>query len=495
MATNVNDEASLSSGVSASERESGSVGEIWRRAARWFWLVTLVGLTTTVMFVGMMRITGWPVRDSRWLISYGRMTNYYKMEAGHDSLIPMLQAYRRHSEGASPYSVFFEGKNKFQYPPSALLLVECLPKSVVNEALEKWDGPSQKWDGSALEHLNSWLLRFAVVATIALSVAVAHSALGQPPGPGTVSRRVSLWLTAGVIAAGVTFYPFLVAYEIGQMQLVLDALTAGALLFFLRGNRLLAGICIGLCCLIKPQYSLILIWAVIRGERRMVAGWLGTVVPVVVVSCFRYGLTSYFDYLKVLGILSRQGEAFWFNQSLNGLLHRFVDPAGATFQVAGESPLPPYRWGVYAASTIVALCMLLLAFAARASNLRGNAVRAIDLSAVIVASTIASPVAWNHHYGAFFPVFAAVVPTVLRPPGGSRLLAVLLAAAFLAIGLEFYSADSMFQSRWLGLLLSHMFFGGVLLLVVLVAARRRWAGLASRLEAHGMNGDTRAATP
>jgi hypothetical protein len=51
---------------------------------------------------------------------------------------------------------------------------------------------------------------------------------------------------------------------------------------------------------------------------------------------------------------------------------------------------------MYAASTITALCMFLLAFAAWTSNLRGNA--------------------WDR-------------------PGGSRLLAVLPAAAFLAIGL------------------------------------------------------------
>jgi hypothetical protein len=300
-----------------------------------------------------------------------------------------------------------------------------------------------------------------------------------------------LSLTVGVIAAGVTFYPIPFAFELGQMQLVLDALTAGALLCFLRGNKLLAGICIGLCCLIKPQFSLILIWALIRGERRMLAGLLGTVVPVVVVSCFRYGLTSYVDYLKVLGMLSKQAEVFKFNQSLAGLLHRFIDPAAATYLIdyITGSPLPPFRWGVYAASTIAAVCMLLLAFAARASKLRGNAVRCLDLSAIIVASTIASPVAWNHHYGAFLPVFAAVLPPVLRPPGGSRLLAVLLAVAFLAIGVELNPADALFQSHWLALMTSHIFFGGVLLLVVLVAARRRWAGLASRLEVHGLSAD------
>jgi alpha-1,2-mannosyltransferase len=484
MTTNIDSEASLPAGVSASESDSGSVEEIWRRAARWFWLVTLAGFTVIMMYLVVMRIAGTPITVARWCTSYGPITHYVKGEAGWDSLNPMLEAYRRQSNGASPYSLFFEGKRKFQYPPSALLPLEFVPKRLVNETLQEWDSsPSSEWGGSALEHLYTWLLRCAVVATIALSVGVAHAALGQPSGPpGRVSRRVSLGLTAGVIAAGLTFYPIPFAFKLGQMQLVLDALTAGALLCFLRGNKLLAGICIGLCCLIKPQFSLILVWALIRGERQMVAGLLGTVVPAVVVSCFRYGLSSYVDYLKVLSMLSRQAEAINSNQSLAGLLHRFVDPAAATYFIdAIGSPLPPFRWGVYAASTIAAICIVLLAFAARVSKLRGNAERSIDLSAVIVASTIASPVAWNHHYGALLPVFAAVLPAVLRPPGGSRLFTVMTAVAFLAIGVELSPADALFQSPWLALITSHIFFGGVLLLVVLVAARRRWSRIRSTL--------------
>ncbi len=177
--------------------------------------------------------------------------------------------------------------------------------------------------------------------------------------------------------------------------------------------------------------------------------------------------------MAVLGVLAKQGEIFWYNQSLSGLLHRFVDPNAALLVDKIGSPLPPYRWTIHVASTLFGIGLLVLALAGRSTSgsavSRGGSV--IDLAVVIVAATVGSPVAWNHHYGALFPVFAAVLPTVLLLGKGSRTLALLLGLACLAIGFEIVAPEFLFQSRWRGLLSSHIFFGGVLLLLLLVVAR------------------------
>ncbi|MBV8901743.1 MAG: DUF2029 domain-containing protein [Verrucomicrobia bacterium] len=469
MATNVDEKASFPPGAAASESRVRSVEQLCRRTARWFSLVVLAGFGISLVLVVLLMAVGRrSLPDALEMTAHGRVVHLFSRETSDDSWMPMLAAYRRKSAdpGGSPYAVFFEWQGKFQYPPSVLLLVECLPRRVVDEALERWSG-------STLQRWNGWLCRAAVLATIGFSVAVVHLALRRSAGAAKLSPRLSLWLTLIVIVAGVSFYPLIVGYESGQIQVVLDALTAAALFFFLRGSKLLAGVCIGLCCLVKPQYALILIWSLLRGERRLTGGFLLAVIPVVFVSCIHYGLTSFLDYLKVLGILAKRGEAYWYNQSLNGLLHRFWDPHAATVADRIGSPLPPYRWVVHVASTIAAACMLLFALAARGPKFRDHQRRTVDLAVIIVAATVASPVAWNHHYGVLFPVFAAVVPAVLRAPKGSALLASLLAAAYLAISLEFVAPEFMFESRWRGLLSAHIFFGGLLLLAVLMVTRRR----------------------
>ena len=95
----------------------------------------------------------------------------------------------------------------------------------------------------------------------------------------------------------------------------------------------------------------------------------------------------------------------------------------------------------------------------------------VDLAIVIVVATIASPVAWNHHYGVLFPVVVAILPTVLLAARRTKTLAWLLTAAYLAISTEIVGPEFMFQSRWLGVLASHIFFGGVLLLIGLLIVR------------------------
>ena len=90
---------------------------------------------------------------------------------------------------------------------------------------------------------------------------------------------------------------------------------------------------------------------------------------------------------------------------------------------------------------------------------------------------MASPVAWEHHYGAFLPVFALALPLLARDrPLGAR-TAPVLAFSYLAIGSAFLRPEWLFAHRVTGVLGSHLFFGGLALFALLWIQRRRGTAL------------------
>jgi alpha-1,2-mannosyltransferase len=449
-----------------------------RRAAIWLGTVALLCLGFSTAFVVLT--TEKDKAAYFWGLSrtpHGRIVHLIHGTGTYpDSLMPMLRAHKRllTDPTSSPYAVFFLWKGKFQYPPNMLLLPKLLPEKIVNEAIERWNG-------SVLQYWNGWVSRLSILVTIILSTAILRTSLHKVLGENPPQRLQEL-LALAVVTLGVSFYPFILGYELGQFQLLLNALVAAALLFFIKGRKLLAGVFFGLCCLIKPQYGLILVWSVLRKEQRLSVGFLLPVFPIVMVSCVYFGLSAFSDYMEVLRILAKRSEVFWYNQSLAGLLHRFVDPGAANFLDKVGSPLPPYRAWIYFVSTLTSICILLYAFIARAHKSSGENGRLVDLATIIVAATIASPVAWNHHYGTFFPIFMAILPVTLQDFRGGRVLALLLAVAFMAIAFEIELPDKMFESRWTGLLASHIFFGGLVLLGVMVTLQRKLSRDSSQLE-------------
>jgi hypothetical protein len=105
-------------------------------------------------------------------------------------------------------------------------------------------------------------------------------------------------------------------------------------------------------------------------------------------------------------------------------------------------------------------------FAPAAKAVRG---RPIDLALMICAATLASPIAWEHHYGAFFPVFALALPIALAI-GRSGIL---LLISYELVANEMLRPPIMFANRWVGLLGSHIFAGALLLFGFLLWARAR----------------------
>ncbi len=343
---------------------------------------------------------------------------------------PSIDAARRlQREPRAPlYERNLEVGSAFIYPPIAAkpyTPLAALPVAEAREALS----------------IFSRLMFLAIVALLA--------ALARPR-----------WLA--LLAFG--FFPLLHAVQLNQATLPVTALLGGAFLLLMRrGDGVLAGVCIGAACAIKPQLALVLpllAWH----ARRAVLGACLTGAALLAASVQYAGLANHTAYVtKVLPALSR-GYAYFANQSVNGLIQRAV--------VAGDIGIfrMPERSPVVAGLTIavfVAAYVATVVFVARTPRERGFAPWVFGLSWLVC--TAISPIAWQHHYCAALFLFA-MVATAIHDGRLPERLWVPLAAAFVLMA-------AWFEVRQLRdvaakLAVSHVLFGALLLALVLTRAIR-----------------------
>jgi len=374
--------------------------------------------------------------------------------AGNDSWKPMARAQRAFQEepDASLYRVFFEDRIKFQYPPSALFVLDLFP--------ERWfDGPDSLQPSSRMNQLLTWASRIAVALTLLLCVLLYEKQQNSTP-------RDRLIIVACSVLLGAMFYPIVRAHILGQIQIFIDCLIAAALLAYLTGWRAVSGACVGVCCLIKPQYGLLLLWGLLRRDWRFGLGLVAVAGAGFAAALIRYGLANHLEYLKVLRFIAQHGEAYWPNQSVNGVLNRLLNNGDALH--FDRYSFPPYHPVVYFGTLLSSIAILTVAL----WPTRGRRVDALDLAIALLAATLAAPVAWEHHYGILLSIFALTTPAVLRTPT-SKLRGLLLLASYLMV------ANALLRPAWLladpvrELLASHLFFGALLLFGIIVSARSR----------------------
>ena len=175
---------------------------------------------------------------------------------GVDSWRPMNQAHAYLGMAAEEplYQwLFFGQKIKFIYPPTSLLLLDVLPRDSLLGAL----------------NLFSWLL---VVLTVGFSVGVFDLVLQRSRFAASADRdRATRAAIAALLA--LCFYPVLKAYSLGQMQVWVNGLFAACLYCWLSDRKATAGVLVALMAAVKPQYGVIALWGLLRGERRDVARW------------------------------------------------------------------------------------------------------------------------------------------------------------------------------------------------------------------------------
>jgi alpha-1,2-mannosyltransferase len=114
----------------------------------------------------------------------------------------------------------------------------------------------------------------------------------------------------------------------------------------------------------------------------------------------------------VISHMAERGEAYYPNQSINGLLNRLMsigDPELYNNLVFDISNFPPFTPWVYGATAVSSAAILFVAIARRS---KGED-RVLDYCQMAVSLTIASPIAWEHHYGILLPVFAILLTSAI----------------------------------------------------------------------------------
>jgi hypothetical protein len=413
----------------------------------WTLLTTLLAvvLLNIALIAGLIAF-GVPAGQALHQTAPGR-SNALLGSVGNDSWKPMARGQRAFQEepDASLYRVFFDDHIKFQYPPSALLVLDLFPSRWFN-------GPESLEPGSPMNQLLTWASRAAFTLNLLICV------LLYTHGENVASARDRLIVVVCGVLLGAMFYPIVRAHILGQIQIFIDCVIAAALLAYLTGWRALAGACVGLCCLIKPQYGLILLWGLLRRDWRFSVGLLAIAGAGLSAALVRYGFANHLEYLKVLSFISHHGEAYWPNQSFNGLLNRLLNNGDPLH--FDRYSFPPYHPVVYFGTLLSSLAIMTMALWPK----RGRAPDSLDLATALLGATLAAPVAWEHHYGILLAIFALATPKIRGP---------LLLAAYLMV------ANALLRPAWLladpvrELLASHLFFGALLLFAILVSMRFR----------------------
>jgi alpha-1,2-mannosyltransferase len=364
---------------------------------------------------------------------------------GHDSWGVMHIArewLRTHADTSQLYQdIFFTQNHKFQYAPTSLLMLDVLSAVGVTPTVE------------VLNTVNRVLL-----GVTALAVGAIGFLLMKRLAPANDSDSRIARLVAGPLGAAFTlcFYPMVWAYDVGQAQVWINFFFVAAVLAWLLERRIAAGVLIGLICLLKPQFALFLVWGLIRREWAFSIALTATAAAGLLISIALYGFGSHVAYLSVLSHLSQHGESFWANQSVNGILNRLLGNGPiANF----EGAFPPFNIMVYLGTMLTTAGILALALFIRRRE--GELASLTDFLLAATAFTIASPIAWEHHYGVFAPAFVVLI-LIWATSAPSR--SYLITAAGLGIALFFAANVFPIVKNFTGVLTlvqAHLFFAGL----------------------------------
>ena len=360
--------------------------------------------------------------------------------------------------------IFFNRRLKFQYPLSSLFTIAAMLK-VAGPAHVR-TAECDEFNPASLNDVLGWLfiLLSAVSAAVLLEIGLRKK-FGAPSPAALVVARVAV---VGVLA--MTFYPVVKAFTLGQIQIWLNGIFAVALVCWVTGKKVSSGVLIGLMCLVKPHYGLFLLWGALRREWRFTVACVGMLTFGLVASLAVFGWTDNVDYLQVFWFLSQRGEVYYPNQSFNGLLNRLmvlIDPARYDSIGFDDNSFPPFNVWIYSGTLLTSLIIVSAALLRRGTE--GDPDRTFDFCTMALSTTIASPIAWEHHYGILFPVFAVLLAASL----GNRTRLVLLAICYVLIS-NFFPVANMLAESVFNVGQSYLFFAALVVLLMLHTLRPGW---------------------
>ena len=383
-------------------------------------------------------------------------------QIGDDSWRPMRLAldYWTESRGEGLiYSDLLIGRNiKFQYPPTALLISKFIETNNIG-ILE-------------FSTFTTFIFMFLMLAGV-IGIALNSYDKYYVAPPLSLMEKILVGISLTLLLF--TFYPAVKAGTLGQIQVWLNAFFALAILCYITGYETLAGVLLGIMASIKPQYALFVLWGLIRGNRRLVIAMIVTGAVGLVAGIGEYGFATYVDYLRGLGFLSRHGESFYSNQSFNGLAGRFFSVSYPevfnNLRWRGYY-FPPYNVWVFSFTQVTSIAILLVALIKGKS--RSKEARLADFCLMGLALTMASPIAWEHHYGILFPIFVCLWLVLWFGSNvpENRWAKVTFVASYL-VAANFIPIASLSAPTYFNILQSYLFFAACAVFMLLLILKHR----------------------
>jgi len=410
------------------------------------------------------RLTPEPIRETVLEHSW----DVIHLNGSDDSWGAMKDAldYLAHPGTLPLYSeIFFVREIRFQYPPSSLFALAGMlslggPDHVRTNEYREFPYPTLN-DLIGL----AFILMTAGASAALLEIGLRRQNLLANERPLLVAARVAI-----VLVLTLTFYPVAKAFTLGQIQVWINGFCALALLAWVIGAKAASGLLIGLACLIKPHYGVFVLWGALRGEWRFTVASALTIAVGLAAAIAAYGWVNHADYLRVLSFLSQHGEAYYPNQSVNGLLNRVMsvfDPVAYKNLEFFEGDFPPFNPWIFGAT--LATSLLILAAALLRTGTAGDPDRKLDFSIMALSATMASPIAWEHHYGVMLPVFAVLLVASLGHP--RRL--VWLGISYVLIS-NYISATQLLAPTLWNVAQSYGFIAALAVLVMLHCSKPGW---------------------
>lgn len=368
-------------------------------------------------------------------------------------LMSVAYVYAQNSPSQPLYSDLFFGRGiKFIYPPTSLLIIGLL-QMVRNDSAFWFD----------VLRIVSWV--FVIVMAI-FTLKIFETSLANNGSESKSAFDTDFFIRTGfVLAMVLTFYPVIRGYSVGQVQAWINAIFAIVFWCWMKDKKAIAGALTGIICLIKPQYSIILVWAVFRKQWTFVLPFAAALSAGFLASLSVFGLKDHLDYLPVLSFLSKHGDAYYPNQSINGLLNRLFQNGNILeFQARDWPPFNPWVYGGTLISSLALISMAL--FWPMKKSEKGSI---LDFSIVALSCTMASPLAWIHHYGILLPIYAFLLPTLLKRKIFGRMTIAYLAISYVLTSNNFISKALAYTP--LNIAMSSLLVGASMVLVCLYFLR------------------------
>jgi alpha-1,2-mannosyltransferase len=412
---------------------------------QWFILIIALGVIVAALLMFM---------NSKPNILY-YIKNYFVGNGGlgqGDSWSAMFDAltYIKKHPADSVYDAMFARDIKFQYPLSSLLVFD-LPERLFG------------WSYVNTAIYLDYISRLSVIGTGLVSGRILTNILKEDRflklRPSNAMQTVLLY--GLVMVTTIMFYPLMRSYYLGQIQTLLTFMAAVSILSWQSNRKILTGIIIGFICLIKPQLGLLFFWALIRKQWSMVISGAVVIGIFMLVAIGMYGFAQNMEYLKILSFLSHHGESFYANQSVNGLMNRLV---GNGSNVVWDHKFPPYHGTVYIFTLISSLVLMLTGLLWKYKKINPDI---IDFSIIILCTTMASPIAWEHHYGILLPIFVLMSPFVYDYFIDRKWVLGLFAFGYLLTA-QYFENTKYLAGTSLNVLQSYLFFGACILFGLLL---------------------------